>query len=158
MAQETENSIMDRLASKIDEYGWTVVSVFADPEAGHPPFTYSIGFTETFDAPEVVLLGIPPETAQSIIAGMAHGLRNREIRIPDKETRMSHVIRNFDVQIRIIPEDLAGNIARCARARYTPAPVRLRQVVLPDPRGLFPGEEGCDPVYGSMQDIIVFEE
>jgi hypothetical protein len=150
------NKILNHVSEKISKHGWTSISVGFDKDA--PAFTYSVGFTETFSSPEVVFLGIRPETAQSLISSMATQLLNKDIKIPQKDARMPHVIKDFDVKVRHIHQDMAGDIARIAARRSWPKPVSLVQIILPDQGGKFPGEAGCNPSYEKMQNIDLLIE
>lgn len=52
------NEFETDMLAKIDEHGWFGMSVF-DPDGELEPFTYSIGFTETLNSPEVIVFGLP---------------------------------------------------------------------------------------------------
>lgn len=150
------DEILNQISDKITEHGWTAVSVGF--EKGTPAFTYSVGFSKTFGSPEVVFMGIRPETAQSLISSMAAQLLNKEIQIPQKDALMSQVIMHFDVKVRHIHQDSAGDIARVAAKFAWPDPVKLVQIILPDAAGKFPGEAGCDLSYAQMQNIDLLLE
>jgi hypothetical protein len=49
------------ILSNIADYGWHAVNVIEDD--GHPPWTYSIGFYETWGFPELIILGRSRATA-----------------------------------------------------------------------------------------------
>src|SRR5687768_9695226 len=50
----------------IEEYGCSVTSVF-DPDGKEPPFSYSIGITKSCGAPELIVLGLKPETGHWLV-------------------------------------------------------------------------------------------
>ncbi len=141
----------EEVIEKVSKHGWTAVSVFH----GHntPAFTYSVGFTETFGGPEIVILGIPVETARSLISGIAQQMKSKELRFPKSDTTMSGVIQDYEVSIRHIPEEQVSEIAKYAHAYAFPDTIQLLQVVLPDPSGKLPGNPACDPAYVTLQDV-----
>lgn len=143
--------ILDSLAEKISKHGWTAVSVHGSDTT--PPFTYSIGFHDTFNAPEVVILGVSPQMAHSIVSGVAHQLKHRLVSIPGTTSRLGKVIQDFDVEIRPIPEESVSDIARLAVGFAFPRRIQLVQIILPDQNGRLPGEPGCNPDYEHFQDI-----
>ncbi|MBS2011485.1 MAG: DUF4262 domain-containing protein [Deltaproteobacteria bacterium] len=54
------NKIQKKVAADIREYGWHAVGVAnveGETDVG-PPFSYTIGFEDTFDHPEVVIFGL----------------------------------------------------------------------------------------------------
>ncbi|MBB1400090.1 DUF4262 domain-containing protein [Pseudoalteromonas sp. SG44-8] len=70
---ETEKEIV-RI---IEKYGCYVTSVF-DPDGESPNFTYSTGITDTYGAPELIIIGLNTDLAQSIVNNYAGRLKNGE--------------------------------------------------------------------------------
>ena len=62
------------LVGTIGTYGWQITSVF-DPKRKDPPFTYSVGINESLNKPDVIIIGIHPQTAKNIINLYGDGLR-----------------------------------------------------------------------------------
>jgi hypothetical protein len=56
----------------INEFGWHCVNVIEDD--GHPPWTYTIGFHDTWNFPELILIGRSRATAHHILEIIATGL------------------------------------------------------------------------------------
>jgi len=65
--------------SNINEFGWHAVNVIEDD--GHPPWSYTIGFHETWNFPELIVIGRSRATAHHILNTVAIGLE--QIRSPD---------------------------------------------------------------------------
>jgi hypothetical protein len=63
----------------IADFGWHAINVLEDD--GHPPWTFTIGFYETWRFPELIILGRSRATAQHILNTVALGLE--EVRSPD---------------------------------------------------------------------------
>ncbi|MFZ3585395.1 DUF4262 domain-containing protein, partial [Loktanella sp. DJP18] len=87
MTGNIKQSIESAVSGKVEQHGWTAISVHAGPE--EPTFTYSVAFEETFSHPEVVLIGFDPHLAHQIISDVATGLRNKDIHIPSRGGRAS---------------------------------------------------------------------
>lgn len=67
--QVTDRPLTDyenRIVANVQEFGCEVVSVF-DPKEVEPDFSYSIGFWETVQQPEVIILGLPSQMGKFAI-------------------------------------------------------------------------------------------
>jgi len=56
-----------RVLDDIAAYGWHSQHVF-DPELTTPNFTYTVGFTQTLDAPEFIVFGLHRDEMHSMLA------------------------------------------------------------------------------------------
>lgn len=146
-------AIQKRVSATVAQYGWACISVHGDPVSGEPPFTYSVGFAKTFASPEIIILGMPPATAQQIINGVGSRMKRREIEIPREDRELSGVIETFNVQVRHLDPKTAGGVARIAQEQVYPLPLRAVHLVLPDRHGRFPGDKNCDEDFARLQDI-----
>lgn len=148
--------IFKDIRSRIDEFGWTSLSVFADDETGAPSFTYSIAFEEAFHSPEVIMIGFDPGLSQEIISIIAGHLNKGSLHLPeDKEIRIPNIIENFDVLARPVDSRTAEVLANMA-FKTNSCDTRLIQICLPDKNGKFPCDPGCDPKFASYQDYTIF--
>jgi hypothetical protein len=66
----------------IDQYGWHGLWIREDDEG--PQFTYSIGFYRTLGAPEVIVIGIRPELAHSMLWEAYRRVRRGETLAPGR--------------------------------------------------------------------------
>lgn len=154
--EEIRQSILDQVQAKLEENGWTAIAVDYNPEKGHPPFAYSVGFEQTFRTPEVVMAGFEAAMMQMVIGEMAAAMKERYIKMPEAGGRVRGVIPNFDVLLRPVPEAAVFPLSKIAQAFREPQTARLLQLVLPDAKGLFPGDPGSDPQYVQFQDLSPF--
>jgi Domain of unknown function (DUF4262) len=135
----------------IEEYGWSCIGVFRseeDPE-GFEPFSYSVGFFLHNEHPELIVVGLPNETAHSILWTLYNRISAGE-RFQAGDS-ISGVIQGFDVRLRAMPAD--GRPLNVARSYFELDELPALQVIWPDEDGRFPGEEGCNENYERMQDI-----
>ncbi len=58
------------IALNIKKYGWHCLHVFPNQE-GHTQFTYTIGLTETYGVPEIMLFGFPHDRSHPILSTCA---------------------------------------------------------------------------------------
>jgi hypothetical protein len=70
----TPDEFLFDLHGKIERYGWTCVAV----EAGHdnPSWAYTIGLSDRFDHPELVMVGLPPPDAYWVLGQVARHVRD----------------------------------------------------------------------------------
>lgn len=60
-----------KLLDNVEQYDCHILLVGED----HPRWAYSVGLTERFDHPEIVVFGLPPKTAQAVINGLVSQIR-----------------------------------------------------------------------------------
>lgn len=127
------NDVMDKVESDIESHGWHVLSVFGD---GEPNFSYSIGFTETFNHPEVIMSGLSPKLMQALINDIGNLIRDGQT-FSDKQLS-DRVIKNFPVMFRAVTESTKEEYLRAATAIYGEECFDALQCVWPDKNGAFP--------------------
>jgi hypothetical protein len=54
-----------KILADIAEYGWHCMNVVEDD--GHPPWSFSIGFYETWQYPELIIIGRSRATAHQML-------------------------------------------------------------------------------------------
>lgn len=140
--------------AKIKDHGWACKSVFPDAENDLPPFTYTVGFPETLDAPDVIIVGFPGESVHGVLAGLFSGLKSGRLHLSGAAQDLDGVIETFKVRIRPVPDVLAHETALGSVRRHLPP--RVVQMLLPDPQGHLPGDAGGDMRFEHFQDISLF--
>jgi hypothetical protein len=133
----------------VERVGWAVLSV-APREGSDDPeewFSYSIGLPKTFGWPELICFGLETETRNYIINDAVEECRKRSI-TPAPGVRLSAVIKDADVLLvegSHIPETYLGSANWFARRSGAAAPVAYLQLLWPDIKGFFPGDDRCAP-------------
>jgi hypothetical protein len=155
MDDDKLSSILARLEAAITKQGWAVMNVH--PSAEQPGFTYSIGFEQSFDQPEVVFIGVPPDASTQFIRDIAGLLKAGKLQLPVHGGRVSGLMEGMDLLARPLPAKVAQNLAHVAFERAKPHGVELLQLCYPDPEGRLPGDEGFSKQYEDFQDYSVFE-
>jgi hypothetical protein len=135
------DAVLSQQHEHIDRVGWSVMAVVPTDDDPDPPFAYTVGLTE-HDFPELIIAGLPPDTAHALLNDLAR-------RVYDRAVRFAHGQRLGDLLIGYIAVIVDGPATGplypgAAYAQYGTDRVRLQQVVWPDPAGRFPWEPGYD--------------
>lgn len=73
-----------KIAHNIEKHGWHCLHV-APCEDGEEPFTYSIGFAQSYGAPEVMIFGLAREKSVGLLNACASALRDGHAINPEVE-------------------------------------------------------------------------
>lgn len=133
----------------IRRHGWLIQYVGGDscsapwcdcPPSDGPPFAYTIGLFGLAH-PELLIVGVPPDTAASVLNNLGERIRAGETLLPGQ------LIEFDEWAHRIIPEPVPnpGEIVQGANRYYRrPAEhsVPVLQLSYDDTAGRFPWEEG----------------
>lgn len=145
-----------QIDAKIDRdirrVGWAVIAVFADTQAMQPGFSYTVGFEETLDFPEVIVFGLPPEHAQTILNTL--GERIKKGRTPPFGKRLSELAEGHELLLQEIGTAAAAEYMFQAAARYDGWNFRAAQLIWPDPRNRMPWEPGYDNRFRTAQPLL----
>lgn len=133
--EEYDQKLMDI----VHEYGWAVQYVMADKD--HPSFSYTVGMS-TFNAPELLIFGIPADTARNILNDMGAAVRDgKRFKSGDRTTEfLANGMELAFIQV----DDSTQDLTMANRMFIAAAPVPALQVVWPDKGGRYPWELGWD--------------
>lgn len=145
------------LLARIAEYVYTNQGVL-DPAGAEPPFTYTIGLPAHIGHPELVICGIPSESAIGVIAAVVSLLRTT----PALEGRVTGALeRDMPLWIASVPRPMTEKYLTGAawwrEEHYDGQPATAQQVIIPDKAALFPWQPGCEPGYGRAQSLLLPE-
>ena len=76
-----ENDSERKALSDIQKHGYHVLHVF-DEQDELPPFTYSVGISANFGAPEIVIVGLPSDIAHPLVNTYCERIRVGEVFTP----------------------------------------------------------------------------
>jgi hypothetical protein len=81
----SKESVMAKLRSDVEAFGWHCLSVH--PRAGDDGahFTYTIGLTETFEHPEIMIFGLGSKVSHQILTDCVELIREGKGFLPDLE-------------------------------------------------------------------------
>ncbi len=128
------------IENNIKEFGWHCLNVFY-PDDGKPEFTYSIGFEETYNHPEIMMFGLEADKSHHMLADIAHDIKNGVILKTD--VRLKNVIGgDYEVMFKEIKQESFGQYLGTA-VDYYEKPFRAWVMLWPDKHNILPTESGC---------------
>lgn len=142
------NDIIKQAQDNIDKYGFSTFSVFADED--FPTFSYTVGLTG-HGLPELVIVGIPPRDAQHILLEAAQRQVDRAAFVIGE--RIAEIFPGFSVLSGDVSPQWARRLCNLAQV-IADGPVRALQLIWPDEKGLFPGEQGYNDRYLEIQPLL----
>jgi hypothetical protein len=136
---EASWSITDRseefIRRCIEEVGWSIEGIPADDEG--PAFAYTIGLKHSFEHPELIVFGLPPEVAQSILNEVGQRISNGERFDLDKP--YGELLENHPVRFRKVRAEASfREFVGYALWFYRGQNFELLQLLWPDRSGRFP--------------------
>jgi hypothetical protein len=133
---ERLQSYVTRCEGLIAEHGHMVQSVF--PGSRTPGWAYTIGLS-TAGTAELLVIGLPPDTATYVLNSVAKRLATTPI--ADGVDMLE--LTNMPLRLRTLNADEVWPRMLVGRLVLQTPPREVRQVMWPDPAGRFPG----DPAY-----------
>lgn len=146
---------LQKIKDDIATIGWSVVAVFAGEDG--PTFNYTVGLYETFGHPEVIMFGVPPESAHGLCHNLVNNFISKDVTIEVDEP-YNTLAEGFLTRF-ITVDDSAGAQDKylCLVERYyedRANSVPAIQLVWPDPNNVFPWESGFNERYRSSQPLL----
>lgn len=149
---EGMQKVVEKHESNVAEFGWSVQAVFGDPSTGTPSFAYTIGLSHR-GVPDILVLGLPAEAALPILNEIARQLIEDESKTADGT--LLHKVANLPLKVAAADQAHAQYFAKMSQsyAETQGIDATFVQIILPDAKGLFPGDPGCDHKIKMMQDM-----
>lgn len=134
----------------VEKLGWAVQLVEEGASDTEPPFAYTVGLTESFDHPELVVVGQRPEMMQFMLNECADRVKSGTRLQPGAQ--LDEVIEGFQVEIRALDPALLRFLGY-ARWFHGERPFEALQILWPDQEGRFPGDPLADRRAESRQQL-----
>lgn len=131
-----------KIASHIHEYGWHCLHVFPT-EMGGDKFSYTIGFEESYGAPEVLVFGLEREKAHALLNECAKLLKSGHTIRPCEEDG-NVLAGDYKVVFMPVRLDKFGEYLGTALRYYEDKPFSAVVMFLPDLHHRFPWQQGYD--------------
>jgi hypothetical protein len=132
----------ERTISHIEEFGCSVVNV-ARTNYGLG-WSYTIGIFDTSGKPEIITVGLPPETAHLALNEAAKLSRDG---FDLTQTRHRDLIGEVDCEFRPVDRKWVEHLMNWAVWYYDGAGFPVLQAVYPDLENRFPEDEGFDKAF-----------
>ena len=128
--------------SHVEEFGCSVVNVVgSEYDIG---WSYTIGIFDTCDRPEIIAVGLRPETAQAALNEAANLLRSG---VDLTVGRHHDLIGEVDCEFRPVDEKWVRHLMGWALWYYDGTDFPVLQAVYPDLQNRFPEDEGFDTAF-----------
>lgn len=147
-------------ARRIRRFGWTGTYVHEEVGRGVAPFTYSIGFQDSANSPEVIMFGMDPQTANGLLHEAHRQLTSGELTFSDMKPWELDWEGGPKLMWRAVhPSQIRReffNVAIWNRERRgrTRAGLEAYQLFCTDRGGKFPWEDGYDINYRPRQEAL----
>ena len=131
MAERSSDVTQDRLiAQHVQAHGWHCLHVSAEND-DEDPFSCSIGFWATFQAPEVLVFGLPEEQAHAILGACHLRLKDGGSIVPDVADD-DILAGGYPVMFKALCEDQFPEYLGTAMRFYDDKPFPALVMFLPD--------------------------
>jgi hypothetical protein len=140
MAKPSVSAQNLKISDNIRVHGWHCLYVFPI-EKGQENFTYSIGFAETYGAPEVLIFSVEREKAHTLLSVCAQLLKEGHTIRPDIED--PEILKGgYKVVFKTIRSECFGEYIGTAERYYKGKPFGAVVMFLPDREHRFPWQAG----------------
>ncbi len=131
----SNSKVLDKVEADIEKHGWHVLSVLG---GDLPNFSYTIGFTETLNHPEILMSGLSTK--------LMHQLLNDIGKLIEKGNSFNsgdtcdEVIKGYMVKFLTVDNSNINEYFRAANSHYGDCNFEALQCVWPDQYGDFPSK------------------
>jgi hypothetical protein len=136
--------------SNINEYGWHAVNVIEDDN--HPPWSFTIGLFETWDHPELIIIGRSRATSYEMLKTLSNDIELNSP--PDLTDPDGHLLLGMKcLFVEVLPRyysDYVGFARWFYRKRHFP----LYQIVWPNTDGLYPWDQNASKAFKEWQPLL----
>lgn len=130
------------IADNIRKYGWHCLHVFPTEE-GQDKFSYSIGFADSYGAPEVLIFGLERDKAHALLNECANLLKGGHV-IQTDVGDPNVLAGGYDVVFKAVRSDCFGGYLGTAARYYQDKPFKAVVMFIPDRGHRFPWQAGYD--------------
>lgn len=136
-----ESDRRDRIAADIDRHGWHCVFVSAD-EPGQEPFACTIGLAQRYAAPELLVFGLPDDTAHALLQRCVDRLAGGGQLVAGDDAEL--LGNGLPVRLRALPASQFDEYLGTAQAYHDDRVFDALVLLWPDRSGRLPGDPGYD--------------
>lgn len=143
---------LDKIRWVVEENGWCAEPVAGSEDPPRPPYTYTVGFEESFEHPEVVIFGLQPVAARGLMEMMAEHLdAGGTLPVGEFVGLLDNGLRCALLPVRLTDHrDLFTGLS----AYHGERPFRVEQFVWPDRQGRLPWDPGYEERLRLAQPVI----
>jgi hypothetical protein len=143
-----------KILEDIEEHGVHIVHV---PEGDKGPgFSSTVGLWHTFEQPEVIVFGMPPEVAHELLDAIADEANDAQTFVAGSQHE--GLLQHYPVRFLAVPMAVHGEYFRSARWAYEGSEFPAVQLVWPDKQGRWPWDDGVRQVFRECQPLLAKRE
>lgn len=140
--------IHNTINEHIQKYGVSVMGVGAGPDDSEPQFAYSIGLTQTSNAPELLMFALSQKTMQTLINDVAKRIMDGAVY---KDGDVITDVANLPLAVREITLERAEKYICQAINHYPARELKVLMLVWCDREGRSPWHSDFDPSMADRQ-------
>ena len=141
------NEAEKKIVHNIEKYGCHITSVF-DPDGEDPNFSYSTGISKTYNAPELIVIGLSTNLSQSIINTYANLLKEK--REFEKGEFYKGFLEGFEITFREVSE-ASKKEHMLSACWFHENKFEALQLVYPTTKGVWPWDPEATKSFHSLQ-------
>ena len=134
----------------IARFGCSVLHVPEEDDL--PPFSFSVGITKTAAAPELIVIGLRQELAQTLINDYYQRVRAGEAFRAGE--RYAGFLEEFDVALERVAESFYEEYLGYNLGFYEGANFEALQLIYPNTEGIWPWEPEADAWFQARQPLL----
>lgn len=142
----SDQKVLDDIA----ECGWHCTAVFEDDEG--PGFAFTIGVFHSYQHPEFIIFGLPPEVAHEVLHLAVEGVKSGAI--SDLSLPADELLEGYACVFSRVPEtEYRDHVGYC-RWYYEGNDFPLYQIVWPSKHGSFPWNPDASDAFRARQPVL----
>lgn len=154
MSTNPQHTSTDELGNivlaNVNDFGWHCVNVIEDDS--HPPWSYTIGFYETWGFPELIVIGRSRATAHYMLNTIADKLDNNERPPLDQPT--GNLLTGMKCRfIEVLPRYYSDYVG-FARSFYRKRQFPIYQLVWSNGDGQYPWHPSVPKLFKEWQPVL----
>ena len=149
MSPESKQAIFENQERKIALYGFSTISVVGETNS----FSYTVGLHKSYGHPEMIVFGLPPNTAHGVLSDIA--LKAKQGAPFDLSKPADKLLEDCNVFFVEVPKDAFAEYVLSAIRFNGAEDFSVFQVVWPSARdGLYPWDAEADPEFVASQPVL----
>jgi hypothetical protein len=146
----TRDDLEKIVIANINEYGWHCVNVIEDDS--HPPWSYTIGLYDTWQHPELIIVGRSRATSHEMLKTVATDI---ELNDPPKLTDPGgHQLLGMKCHFLEANPRYYSDYVGFALWYYRKRKFSLHQIIWPNNDGLYPWDQNASNAFKEWQPVL----
>ena len=141
-----------KMINEITEHGWSDVAVFPTTDAPGLPFNYSVGLSQSYLHPELIVMGLSPEQMHGVLWSVVHEIADG-VRF-EPNVYYDTVLKGLRVAFVAVDDPINDDFPMSTTRHLMGDDFTALQLVWPDERDRFPWHDDCDPTFSGRQVLL----